>query len=48
MFLPQDTIDKLHPLPSILNQITESLGPEAPRIIVNRYVKGLYLVSDLR
>ncbi|XP_041789150.1 RAS protein activator like-3 isoform X2 [Chelmon rostratus] len=31
----QDTIDKLHPLPSILNQITESLGPEAPRIIVN-------------
>ncbi|XP_018534031.1 ras/Rap GTPase-activating protein SynGAP isoform X1 [Lates calcarifer] len=31
----QDTIDKLHPLPSILNQITESLGPEAPRIIVS-------------
>ncbi|XP_028255650.1 ras GTPase-activating protein nGAP isoform X2 [Parambassis ranga] len=31
----QDTIDKLHPLPSILNQITESLGPEAPRIIIS-------------
>uniref|UniRef100_A0A3B5LWP3 Uncharacterized protein n=1 Tax=Xiphophorus couchianus TaxID=32473 RepID=A0A3B5LWP3_9TELE len=31
----QDTIDKLHPLPSILNQISDSLGPEAPRIIVN-------------
>ncbi|XP_076001523.1 ras GTPase-activating protein nGAP isoform X2 [Genypterus blacodes] len=30
----QDTIDKLHPLPSILNQITESLGPMAPRITV--------------
>ncbi|KAM3864680.1 ras GTPase-activating protein nGAP [Diretmus argenteus] len=28
----QDTIDKLHSLPSILNQISESLGPEAPRI----------------
>ncbi|XP_074487129.1 ras/Rap GTPase-activating protein SynGAP isoform X2 [Sebastes fasciatus] len=32
----QDTIEKLHPLPSILNQITESLGPEARRIIINR------------
>ncbi|XP_035492249.1 disabled homolog 2-interacting protein isoform X2 [Scophthalmus maximus] len=31
----QDTIDKLQPLPSILNQISESLGPEAPRIIVS-------------
>ncbi|XP_040002433.1 disabled homolog 2-interacting protein isoform X2 [Xiphias gladius] len=31
----QDTVDKLHPLPSILNQITESIGPEAPRIIVS-------------
>nr|XP_046258714.1 disabled homolog 2-interacting protein isoform X2 [Scatophagus argus] len=31
----QHTVDKLHPLPSILNQITESLGPEAPRIIVS-------------
>ncbi|XP_026159289.1 ras GTPase-activating protein nGAP isoform X2 [Mastacembelus armatus] len=31
----QDTIDKLNPLPSILNQITESLGPEAPRIIIS-------------
>ncbi|KAM6941781.1 RAS protein activator like-3 [Lycodopsis pacificus] len=31
----QDTIEKLHPLPSILNQITESLGPEAHRIIIS-------------
>ncbi|XP_041839989.1 disabled homolog 2-interacting protein isoform X2 [Melanotaenia boesemani] len=31
----QDTVDQLHPLPSILNQIAESLGPDAPRIIVN-------------
>ncbi|XP_044044668.1 ras/Rap GTPase-activating protein SynGAP isoform X2 [Siniperca chuatsi] len=31
----QNTIDKLHPLPLILNQITESLGPQAPRIIVS-------------
>ncbi|KAM9363416.1 disabled homolog 2-interacting protein [Symphorus nematophorus] len=31
----QDTIDKLHPLPSILNQISESLGPETPRIMVS-------------
>ncbi|XP_074549521.1 ras/Rap GTPase-activating protein SynGAP isoform X2 [Halichoeres trimaculatus] len=31
----QDTIDKLDPLPSILNQISESLGPEAPRIVVS-------------
>ncbi|XP_029007746.1 RAS protein activator like-3 [Betta splendens] len=31
----QDTITKLHPLPSNLNQISESLGPEAPRIIIN-------------
>lgn len=38
LFLPQETVDKLHPLPSILNQITESLGPEAPRIDINRYV----------
>nr|XP_020449807.1 ras/Rap GTPase-activating protein SynGAP-like isoform X2 [Monopterus albus] len=35
----QDTIDKLHPLPSILNQITESLGPEAPRIIVSSQMR---------
>ncbi|XP_041694878.1 RAS protein activator like-3 isoform X1 [Coregonus clupeaformis] len=33
--MKQDTIDKLHPLPSILNQITESLGPDAPRITVS-------------
>ncbi|KAF1395558.1 hypothetical protein PFLUV_G00012770 [Perca fluviatilis] len=31
----QDTVEKLHPLPSILNQITESLGPEAHRIIIS-------------
>ncbi|KAM8878843.1 disabled homolog 2-interacting protein isoform 2-T3 [Spinachia spinachia] len=31
----QDTIEKLHPLPSILNQITESLGTEAHRIIIS-------------
>ncbi|KAJ0041703.1 hypothetical protein NL108_008152, partial [Boleophthalmus pectinirostris] len=31
----QETTDKLYPLPSILNQITESLGPEAPRIMVS-------------
>ncbi|KAF7223467.1 RAS protein activator like-3 isoform X1 [Nothobranchius furzeri] len=31
----QETIDKLHPLPSILNEITKSLGPEVPRIIIN-------------
>ncbi|KPP71097.1 RAS protein activator like-3-like [Scleropages formosus] len=30
--MEQETIDKLHPLPSILNQITDSLGPNAPRI----------------
>ncbi|XP_071392099.1 ras/Rap GTPase-activating protein SynGAP isoform X1 [Centroberyx affinis] len=34
----QDTVDKLHPLPSILNQITESLGPEAPRIAVSSHM----------
>eukprot|EP00064_Thunnus_orientalis_P013285 superscaffoldBa00002138_g13322 len=42
----QDTIDRLHPLPSILNQITESLGPEAPRIIVKSemgQVKPVYV-----
>lgn len=44
LILPQDTIEKLHPLPSILNQITESLGPEARRIIINRYVEGLYFI----
>lgn len=35
-FLSQDTIDKLHPLPLILNRITESLGPDVPRITVER------------
>ncbi|KAM6940477.1 disabled homolog 2-interacting protein [Xenentodon cancila] len=48
----EDTIDKLHPLPSILNQITESLGPEAPRIAVksqNDQSKPLYVPpKDLR
>uniref|UniRef100_UPI0037E85930 RAS protein activator like-3 isoform X2 n=1 Tax=Semicossyphus pulcher TaxID=241346 RepID=UPI0037E85930 len=42
----QDTIDKLHPLPSILNQISESLGPEVPRIIVSskpEYIPPKYL-----
>lgn len=34
----QDTVDKLHPLPSILNQITDSLGPEVHRIMVARHV----------
>ncbi|XP_029365214.1 RAS protein activator like-3 isoform X2 [Echeneis naucrates] len=31
----QATIDMLNPLPSILNQITEALGPDATRIIIN-------------
>ncbi|XP_070711940.1 disabled homolog 2-interacting protein isoform X2 [Pempheris klunzingeri] len=48
----QDTIDKLHPLPSILNQITESLGPEARRIIINSQMgqtKPMYVPpKDLR
>ncbi|XP_042341062.1 RAS protein activator like-3 [Plectropomus leopardus] len=42
----QDTVDKLHPLPSILNQITESLGPEAHRIIISSQmgqVKPVYV-----
>ncbi|XP_072539350.1 RAS protein activator like-3 [Salminus brasiliensis] len=30
--MKQETIDNLQPLPSILNQITEHLGPDAPRI----------------
>ncbi|XP_045903891.1 RAS protein activator like-3 isoform X1 [Micropterus dolomieu] len=34
----QNTIDKLHPLPSILNQISESLGPQATRIIVSSQI----------
>ncbi|XP_056265672.1 ras/Rap GTPase-activating protein SynGAP isoform X2 [Pseudoliparis swirei] len=34
----QDTIEKLHPLPSILNQISESLGPEARRIMISSQV----------
>ncbi|XP_063331591.1 RAS protein activator like-3 isoform X1 [Pelmatolapia mariae] len=42
----QETVDKLHPLPSILNQITESLGPEAPRIDINSqtgHIKPAYI-----
>ncbi|XP_006799741.2 RAS protein activator like-3 [Neolamprologus brichardi] len=42
----QETVDKLHPLPSILNQITESLGPEAPRIDINSqtgHIKPVYI-----
>uniref|UniRef100_A0A3Q4AW55 Uncharacterized protein n=1 Tax=Mola mola TaxID=94237 RepID=A0A3Q4AW55_MOLML len=42
----QDTVDKLSPLPSILNQITESLGPEAPRIKIGSQMeqtKPLYV-----
>ncbi|XP_029297624.1 RAS protein activator like-3 isoform X1 [Cottoperca gobio] len=31
----QDTVEKLYPLPSILNQITDSLGPEAHRIMIS-------------
>ncbi|XP_061574778.1 RAS protein activator like-3 [Cololabis saira] len=48
----EDTIERLHPLPSILNQITESLGPEALRIAVknqNEQSKPLYVLpKDLR
>lgn len=42
----QETTDKLHPLPSILNQITESLGPDAPRIMVSSQtgqIKPIYV-----
>ncbi|KAM6971916.1 LOW QUALITY PROTEIN: disabled homolog 2-interacting protein-like [Aplochiton taeniatus] len=34
----EDTIEQLHPLPSILNQITESLGPNATKIPINNHV----------
>ncbi|KAJ8363440.1 hypothetical protein SKAU_G00122710 [Synaphobranchus kaupii] len=33
--MQQDTIDQLHPLPSILNEISASLGPNTPRINVS-------------
>ncbi|XP_047670180.1 disabled homolog 2-interacting protein isoform X4 [Tachysurus fulvidraco] len=33
-----ETINNLQPLPSILNQITEDLGPDVPRIICSRYI----------
>ncbi|XP_049576064.1 ras/Rap GTPase-activating protein SynGAP isoform X2 [Syngnathus scovelli] len=40
----QDTIEKLHPLPLILNQITESLGPEMHQITINqKQVKPMYV-----
>nr|XP_057921387.1 disabled homolog 2-interacting protein isoform X2 [Doryrhamphus excisus] len=42
----QETIEKLHPLPWILNQITESLGPGVPHIPINsprRQVKPMYV-----
>ncbi|XP_077381435.1 ras/Rap GTPase-activating protein SynGAP isoform X2 [Festucalex cinctus] len=35
----QETIEKLHPLPLILNQITESLGPEIHQITINNLRK---------
>ncbi|XP_054461249.1 RAS protein activator like-3 [Anoplopoma fimbria] len=43
----QDTIEKLHPLPSILNQITESLGPKARRILISSQMgqaKPMYIL----
>ncbi|KAK5927142.1 hypothetical protein CgunFtcFv8_022660 [Champsocephalus gunnari] len=43
----QDKVEELHPLPSILNQITESLGPDAHRIIINGQmgqVKPVYVL----
>ncbi|XP_035261485.1 disabled homolog 2-interacting protein isoform X1 [Anguilla anguilla] len=36
----QDTIDQLHPLPSILNEISASLGPNTPRINVGSLGAG--------
>ncbi|KAJ8415991.1 hypothetical protein AAFF_G00380130 [Aldrovandia affinis] len=33
--MQQDTIDQLHPLPSILNEISDALGPNAPRINIS-------------
>ncbi|XP_031419764.1 disabled homolog 2-interacting protein isoform X2 [Clupea harengus] len=38
--MKQDTIDNLEPLPTILNQITDYLGPDAPRITVNSTEKS--------
>ncbi|XP_058258630.1 ras/Rap GTPase-activating protein SynGAP isoform X1 [Hemibagrus wyckioides] len=32
-----ETINNLQPLPSVLNQITEHLGPDVPRITCSRY-----------
>ncbi|XP_061626030.1 disabled homolog 2-interacting protein [Phyllopteryx taeniolatus] len=42
----QETIEKLHPLPMILNQITESLGPEIRQITINntgKQAKPMYV-----
>lgn len=47
VFFNQETIDKLDPLPSILNQITESLGPQVPRIVVSRCVEGFLYSSPV-
>ncbi|KAL7891007.1 hypothetical protein AOLI_G00004830 [Acnodon oligacanthus] len=38
--MAQDTIDSLQPLPSILNQITHHLGPDAPRITCSSFSPG--------
>ncbi|KAI4888227.1 hypothetical protein NFI96_027247 [Prochilodus magdalenae] len=38
--MKQETIDNLQPLPSILNQITEHLGPSAPRIACSSFSSG--------
>ncbi|XP_077426573.1 disabled homolog 2-interacting protein [Vanacampus margaritifer] len=42
----QGTIERLHPLPLILNQITESLGPEIHQITINnprKQAKPMYV-----
>ncbi|KAK1153791.1 RAS protein activator like-3-like isoform X1 [Acipenser oxyrinchus oxyrinchus] len=36
--IDQPAIDKLHPLPSILNRITDSLGSSAPRISIGSMI----------
>uniref|UniRef100_A0A3B1K5W0 DAB2 interacting protein n=1 Tax=Astyanax mexicanus TaxID=7994 RepID=A0A3B1K5W0_ASTMX len=38
--MKQETIDDLQPLPSILNQITEHLGPDVPRITCSSFSTG--------
>ncbi|XP_003976523.1 disabled homolog 2-interacting protein isoform X2 [Takifugu rubripes] len=46
----QDTVDKLHPLPLILNQITDCLGPEVHHIkVMSQTTKPEYIApKDLR